>query len=116
MANDDTKPDGAGTTPDTATAEAQGATSTTDTPAEPKAGPKRGGRKAETVAPKVYGADDDWPLGGSAPHDVVRVYDPSTSQLGKARKGPAKPGERAVVVAVKGDMITRSVLRNLGRA
>jgi len=75
----------------------------------------RGGRKAATVAPKVYGNDDDWPLGGAAPHDVVRVYDPETSVPGPARKGPAKPGERAVLVAVKGDIITRSVLRELGR-
>lgn len=135
MANDDkttdTKPaDGAqpeadaqatGATPEGAEA----ATTTQDVkPADAKADDAkaddakpaaRGGRKAATVAPKAYGNDDDWPLGGAAPHDVVRVYDPETSVPGPAKKGPAKPGERAVLVAVKGDIITRSVLRELGR-
>lgn len=128
MANDDKTPDtntdgaqpeadaqAAGTTP--AGAEAA-ATPQDAKPDDAKADAKpaaRGGRKAATVAPKVYGNDDDWPLGGAAPHDVVRVYDPETSLPGPARKGPAKPGERAVLVAVKGDIITRSVLRELGR-
>lgn len=128
MANDDKTPD---TNPDGAQPEADAqAAGTTPAGAEAAATPQdakpddakadakpaaRGGRKAATVAPKVYGNDDDWPLGGAAPHDVVRVYDPETSLPGPARKGPAKPGERAVLVAVKGDIITRSVLRELGR-
>lgn len=130
MANDDkttdTKPaDGAQPEADAqaagATAEGAEATTTTqdvkpdDTKAADAKPAARGGRKAATVAPKVYGNDDDWPLGGAAPHDVVRVYDPETSVPGPAKKGPAKPGERAVLVAVKGDIITRSVLRELGR-
>lgn len=126
MANDDKTPDTTtpadGATPETDTTAAgaapEGTAQTAPAETEKAADAKpsgRGGRKAATVAPKMYGNDDEWPLGGAAPHDVVRVYDPETSVPGAPKKGPAKPGERAVIVAVKGDIITRSVLRELGR-
>ena len=125
MANDDKTPANAddtkaeGTQPEE-NAQATGTAPEGTTPPEPaqeqeKPAPTRGGRKSEKIGPKAYGKDDEWPLGGAAPHDVVRVYDPATSVLGDARKGPAKPGERSILVAVKGDIITRSVLTNLGR-
>lgn len=68
--------------------------------------------RAAKVKPKQY-ADNEWPIGGPAPHQVVREYD-DAGVLGAPRDGAIEPGQRGIIVAFEGDVIGRGIRHELG--